>query len=272
MRTHHLLVAALVLLPVVSASSQEQLALLAAWALQEEQELPPVEEAVEPDSLQVPTPLMVDAPYGYQYGYAGYQKFATPSFCCGTHLHAHRSAWAGRVGSHCHACGHHQARVGLLGHLRANRRGCHACGATSCCDTGCSSCAVQKAGPVQKGSVQKAWAPPKQVVSHRAWAVQKAPMVQKAPVVQKGFAVQKGAVQKADDCCAAPTTWGSRLHRCGRLHGWRGTAVGPHHACCAPAAAGMISSPYYDYQPSELEMESEDDGSILVPPQDGPST
>lgn len=259
MRTHHLLASSLVLLLAVSASAQESL--------------------IEQGEPAIAVPPIHEDPYGFYPSYASYRGLDMPSFCCGTHS-PHVGHWgAGSHGRHCSACGSKHLQGGLFSQLRANRRGCPTCAATTCCDMGCCSGAVQKGGPIQKGAVQKYAAaqkccapqhpvvyqkscvPPTKIAPPRVWAAQKSPVVQKASVVQKG-AVQKSAWQKSTDCCTPSVSsgWRVRLPRCGRLQG----IADPCDPCCTGGKVGPFSAPEHDYQPSPSDVEEDD--SILIPP------
>jgi hypothetical protein len=229
--------------------------------------------------------------------YASYHGLGMPSHCCGTTIPYYGSSWHGMHVGHGCACGHHATRTGWLGHRLARRHGCQTCGATSCCGT---HTAVQKGGPVQKGVVQKSApvqkvGPIQKAVAQKAAPIQKShiqrhfaaqrvhvptrmmvpqksfSVVQKShPVVQKSHpVVQKGHWQKSADCCGPVAHgWQPRPTLCERLHARRALRMQAWDApCCTDVKGGkggMMMEPYYE--PQIRELETDDEGSILIPP------
>ncbi len=147
---------------------------------------------------------------------------------------------------------------------------------------------VQKAAPIQKSHVQRHFAaqrahvPTRMMVPQRTFpVVQKShPVVQKShPVVQKAHpVVQKGHWQKSADCCGPVAHgWHPRPTLCERLHARRAMRAAMRMQawdapCCTDVKGGkggMMMEPYYE--PQIRELETDDEGSILIPPQNGDS-
>ncbi len=264
---------------------------------------PEVEEADEPAESAAPAPLMYEDFPGYYPGYSSYRGLGFQGYCCEAQSPCTSRLWAGFCAArHC-AYDYWPLQGGLFSGLGCHRFGCGSCSAKGACDPGCTSCAVQKGGCVQKDgcaqkgpAVQKTWVPqkgfaPRQpIVSQKTFVPQKSYVTQKSFVPQKSYIAQKSVVpqktifaqkawatqkgdsvqkspvvQKSADCCppAIRGCWWPTLPLCGRKHLLKGE--GCDTCDTVKGKGGVISEPYYNYS-EPAEAEAEQGGAEVLPP------
>jgi len=261
---------------------------------------PEVEETYEPaESAEpaAPAPLMYEDFPGYYPGYSSYRGLGFQGYCCEAQSPCTSRLWAGFCAArHC-AYDYWPLQGGLLSGWGCHRFGCGSCSAKGTCDSGCSTCAVQKGGCAQKGpAVQKTWvsqkgfAPRQPVVSQKMHVPQKGYVTQKSFVPQKSHVTQKSfvpqrtivsqkawatqktdsvqkspVVQKSAECCppAIRGGWWPTLPLCARKHLLKGDDC---DTCgTVKGKGGVISEPYYNYS-EPVEAESEQDEAEILPP------